>query len=271
MVSCGVMARKRRLMWVVLLGLLIGSGIGGCVLARVVSEPMLFPAPPPTYGALPGMTTLTGRNDSEKFAAVHLPNAKARHLVIFFHGNGDDLGPTMPRLLAMQTNGLAVLAVDYPGYGQSSGRPSEAGFQASADAAYAYAIGALGWPKDRIVVHGVSLGGAAAMWVASRETVGGLILESAFMSAYRVITTWPIIPGDRMKNLARMKTVHCPVFVIHGTGDRMIDIGHGRKLFAAAPEPKRSYWVEGADHNHLLSVAGDRYWQELREFYASLR
>lgn len=257
-------------MWVVPLGFLLCCGIGGCALARVASQPMLFPAPPPSYGDLTGLRVIAGKMTGENFAAVYLPNAQARHLVLFFHGNGDDLGPTLPRLKALQASGLAVLAVDYPGYGQSPGRPSEEGLYASADAALAHATGSLGWSKEKIVVHGVSLGGAGAMWLASREKLGGLILESAFMSAYRVITTWPIIPGDRMKNLARMRTVTCPVFVIHGTNDKTIDVGHGRKLFAAAPSPKRSYWVEGASHNRVMSVAGDRYWQELREFYASL-
>lgn len=251
-------------------GLLAGCFLGGCALARVASNSLLFPVPRPTYADLPGLTMLPGATDGERFAAVHLPNSSARHLVIFFHGNGDDLGPTLPRLQAMHAAGLAVLAVDYAGYGLSTGRAGEDGVYASADAAYAYATGKLGWSKDRIVVHGVSLGGAAAMWLASREKVGGLILESAFMSAYRVVTYWPIIPGDRMRNLARMKSVQCPVFVIHGTDDRTVEVDHGRKLFAAAPEPKRSYWVEGASHNRVLSIAGERYWREWHEFLASL-
>jgi fermentation-respiration switch protein FrsA (DUF1100 family) len=100
--------------------------------------------------------------------------------------------------------------------------------------------------------------------------VGGLILESTFMSAYRVMTYWPIVLGDRMPNLSRMKNVHCPVLVMHGTADSVIGIEHGRALFAAAPEPKRSFWVEGAGHCAVPIVAGPRYWQELREFENSL-
>lgn len=244
--------------------------LGGCGLARVVSQSMLFPVPPLSYHDLPGLTLLPGTKPGEQFAAVYLPNPSASRLVILFHGNGDDLGPTMPRLQALRASGLAVLAVDYAGYGRSSGRPSEKGVYAAADAAYLHATEKLGWKPAQVVVHGVSLGGAGATWIASRQPVGGLILESAFMSAYRVVTYWPLIPGDQLKNLSRMKTVRCPVFVIHGTADNTVDVSHGRKLFAAAPEPKRCYWVEGASHNRVMSTAGDRYWQELREFYASL-
>lgn len=264
------MAKKRRPVWLVLALLAACFYLGGCVLARVASEGMLFAPPPPTYGDLPGLVKIPGRETGREIAAVFLPNPGAKHLVIFFHGNGDDLGPTMPRLRALHSLGLAVLAVDYPGYGQTGGRPSEDGFNASADAAFDYAAGRLGWPKEAIVAHGVSLGGAGAMRVASREKIGGLILESAFLSAYRVMTKYPLLPGDRMNNLARMKTVRCPVFVIHGTTDKLVELYHGEKLFAAAPEPKRKYWVQGASHNHVLSIGGDRYWQELREFYASL-
>jgi fermentation-respiration switch protein FrsA (DUF1100 family) len=241
-----------------------------CLGARYVSNWMLFPAPHPTYGEkMRGLVMITGAH-GKKFAAVHLPNPGARQIVLLFHGNGDDLGPTMGRIEALHARGFAVLAVDYAGYGLSEGKASEAGLYAAADAAYGYATGPLGWAPQRVIAHGVSLGGAAAMWVASRQPVGGLVLESAFLSAYRVITGPPLVLGDRMPNLARMKTVHCPVLVIQGFEDGVVPWEHGRRLFAAAPEPKRHLWVPEAGHNNIISTAGDRYWRELAEFAASL-
>jgi len=240
-----------------------------CIIARIESVEMIFPAPPRTYTDLPGLVTIPGAARQE-YAAVCLPNPAARYLMVFFHGNGEDLGIDQSRLEQLRAAGYAVLAVDYPGYGRSYGVRSEEAFYECADSTYQYATGHLGWAKDRVIVYGLSLGGAAAVWVASHEQVGGLILESTFMSAYRVMTRWPIVLGDRMQSLARMKQVRCPVLVIHGTADRVIGIEHGRALFAAAAEPKRSFWVQGADHCQVPQIAGPRYWQELKAFTDSL-
>jgi pimeloyl-ACP methyl ester carboxylesterase len=241
-----------------------------CVGARYVSTWMLFPVPPPTYGEkLRGLVMISGA-DGRKYAAVHLPNPAAKQIILLFHGNGDDLGPTMGRIEALNARGFAVLAVDYAGYGLSDGKASESGLYAAADAAYAQVTGPLGWAPEKVIAHGVSLGGAASMWVAYRHNVGGLIMESSFMSAYRPITGYPLVLGDRMPNLARMKQVRCPVLVIHGFDDGLISWEHGRRLFEAAPEPKRSFWVPGAGHNNVISTAGDPYWRAIAEFAAGL-
>ncbi len=241
-----------------------------CWWARWISTSMLFPAPLPTYGEkLPGLVMLPGP-EGRKFAAVYRANPQAKHLVLYFHGNGEDLGSATEQIEERVRHGFAVLAVDYPGYGLTGGKPSEAGFYASADAAYRHATEVLGWPKERIIVNGFSLGGAGALWLASREKVGGLVLQNAFMSAYRVMTGAPVVLGDRMPNLRRMRAVRCPVLVIHGCEDGVIAWEHGRRLFEAAPEPKRSFWVSNGNHNNLPEVAGERYWRELADFAATL-
>jgi fermentation-respiration switch protein FrsA (DUF1100 family) len=60
------------------------------------------------------------------------------------------------------------------------------------------------------------------------------------------------------------------VLVIHGKSDDIISFDHGQTLFAAANEPKLSYWVEQAGHNDLALVAGQRYFDELRNFAESV-
>ncbi len=241
-----------------------------CIGARFVSTWMLFPAPEVTYGEkLRGLVMIPAA-DGQRIAAVYLPNAVATKIILLFHGNGDDLGPTMGRIEALNARGFSVLAVDYTGYGLSDGKPSEDGLYAAADAAYSYATGLLGWAPEKVISHGVSLGGAASMWVATRHKVGGLIMESSFMSAYRVMTSYPFVLGDRMRNLARMKAVRCPVLVIHGCDDGLVGWEHGRRLFEAAPEPKRSLWVPDAGHNNVVSTAGDPYWRTLTDFAAGL-
>jgi fermentation-respiration switch protein FrsA (DUF1100 family) len=115
-------------------------------------------------------------------------------------------------------------------------------------------------------VHGRSIGGGPAVDLASREPVGGLILESTFTSAFRVLSSIRIFPFDKFENLNKIAGVKCPVLVIHGKKDRTIPFHHGEILFAAANEPKASFWVDNAGHNNLFNVASERYLKTIRDF-----
>ncbi len=117
-------------------------------------------------------------------------------------------------------------------------------------------------------MYGRSLGGAMALWVAAHAPVAGLVLESPFYTAYRVVTQAPLVPFDKFSNKDEIGRIRCPVLVIHGLDDWIIQPWHGRELYARAPEPKRCLWVEGAGHNDVIAVAGARYDEALREFVA---
>jgi hypothetical protein len=80
------------------------------------------------------------------------------------------------------------------------------------------------------------------------------------------MTRVSILPFDRFNNLQKIKKVHCPVLIIHGTDDSVINVRHGRALFAAANEPKQAFWVEGANHNDVGAIAGARYSAALQGF-----
>ena len=106
------------------------------------------------------------------------------------------------------------------------------------------------------------------MWLATQKPIGGMILEGAFTSAVRVALRVPILPFDPYDNIGRIGRVWCPILSIHGRQDRVIPFAHGQALFAKANEPKMSLWVDGADHNDLLDVAGEAYWKAIGEFAA---
>ena len=64
-----------------------------------------------------------------------------------------------------------------------------------------------------------------------------------------------------------MRRVDAPVLVIHGGRDEVIAPWHGRRLYEAVPDDRRTaLWVEGAGHNDLERVAGAAYWEALRDF-----
>jgi len=238
-------------------------------LMAAFADRLIFVPPPPTYGpgevGLVSLPTAAG----DTVAALLREGGKGRTAVLFTHGNAEDAGLLGEFLHRYVELGVTVLAVDYPGYGLSTGRPTEDGAYAAADAALAH-LGTLGFPPERVVLHGRSLGGAVAVDVAARHAVAGLILESTFTSAFRVMLPFDGLPGDRFASLAKLPRVRAPVLVIHGTADEVVDVEHGRRIFEALPPGRRrAWWVEGAGHNDLLWVAGSTYWERVAAFLAS--
>jgi len=224
----------------------------------------------PQYGSfreVDGMRKIPGP-DGGTLAVLYLPNPKARLTLWYFHGNAEDLGDIEPQLKRLHDAGFAVFAFDYPGYGLSDGHPSEKAIYAAARIARTYLRETLKVPAGQTLLYGRSLGGGPATQLATEERVAGLVLQSAFMSAYRVVTHWHLLPFDQFENLKKLPRVHCPVLVMHGRDDRVIPFYHGEALFAAAPEPKRCLWVDSAGHNDFVERAGDGYWQALRDFSA---
>jgi len=184
--------------------------------------------------------------------------------------DAEDLGDVAPLLEALHDTGFAVLAFDYRGYGRSGGQASEKNVYADTRAVLAFAQARFGLKPDRIIVVGRSVGSGPAVELAARERVAGLTLISPFTSAFRVLTRVKLLPFDRFDNLSKIGRVRAPILIFHGTRDEVIPFAHGQKLFAAAPEPKRAVWVEGAGHNDVFEVAGARILDELKTFGQNL-
>lgn len=242
--------------------------LGLAVVVYFSADRLIFLPPASSYapGELPIVHIPT--DDGARIAALHLPHPTGRLTLIYSHGNAEDLGHLAGIVEAIRDSaGVSVLAFDYRGYGLSTGGPPTAA-EATRDleAVYRWATRELRVPPERIVLHGRSVGTGPAVELAAREPVAGLIVESGFVSAFRVMTRVRLLPFDRFPNLRHMRDVRAPVLVVHGTDDEVIPFSHGRRLYEAAPEPKRRLWVEGAGHNDLVHVAGGDYWAALREF-----
>lgn len=209
--------------------------------------------------------------DGVQISALYLPNPTAKYTILYSHGNGEDLGDIRPILEEIRTIGFAIFAYDYRGYGTSEGSPSEPGSYQDIDAAYTYLTQQIGVAPERIILLGRSVGSGPSMDLATRQPIAGLILESPFTSTFVVITRLSLFPFDKFNNLAKIQRVQRPVLVIHGTDDRVIPISHGQTLFQAANEPKQALWVQGADHNDVLEVAGAQYAKALVQFTQRLQ
>ena len=236
-----------------------------CLYVFFFADQKIFLPQPSSYQDSSDILKLT-TPDQIKLSAIYLPNPASSYTILYTHGNAEDLGDIRPVLQQLQNIGFSVFAYDYRGYGTSQGTPSERHAYRDIDTAYDYLTQKLHVPTQQIIAYGRSVGGGSAVDLAARKPVAGLIMESCFTTAFRVIVPIPILPFDKFRNINKIRKVNCPVLVMHGKADEVIPFQHGEKLFAAAREPKLSLWVDEAGHNDFMWVAGDRYAKTLREF-----
>ena len=229
----------------------------------------IFPRPPVSYVLTDDYIRLTAP-DGVRIIARHWPNPAAKYTMIYLHGNYEDLGNIGEYIPQFVTAGYAVFALDYRHYGYSGGTPAEANTNADVQMAYEYVRNNLQVPADRIIIFGYSLGSGPAVELALHHPAAGLILQGAYISTYRVITRFPLFPGDKFVNIAKVPRLQMPVFVIHGTADPTIPFWHGEALYAAITTRKAKLFVEGGPHIRLGEYTGPRYWEELKKFTDSL-
>ncbi len=197
-------------------------------------------------------------------------------LLLFFHGNAGNLSDRAELAVELAIRAEAqVFLVGYRGYGRSEGRPSEKGLFLDACAAWRELTTSRGVDPGRIVIFGKSLGGAVAVDLAAGVEPAGLIVESSFTSIPDMAAThYPFVPRafvrTRMDSLSKIPRVRCPKLFIHSRSDRVVPYELGRRLFEAAPKPKRFHEVVGAGHNETWLVGGAAYFAAIREFVDSV-
>jgi pimeloyl-ACP methyl ester carboxylesterase len=256
------MLANTSLLLLVALGLIYLSGV---VYAASFADRMIFPNVPTSYAD--GSNTIKLKaSDGEDITATYLQAPAAKRLLLYSHGNGVDIGMIRGFLETFQAAGISVLAYDYPGYGTSSGKASESGVYAAADAAYTYATQTLNFTPEQITLYGCSLGSGPSCWLAERYPVDRLILDGAFTSTFRVMTRIKLLPWDKFDNLARLRSIHCPTLIIHGVLDTTVPFDHAKQNWAALQGEKHKLWVQDAGHNNLIEVAGPIYWDTVLPF-----
>jgi len=229
------------------------------------ADSMIFLPQPSTYQDNPSILKLSV-TDSQKISAVHLSNPNAEYTILYIHGNAEDIGDIQPLLERIHKWGFGIFAYDYRGYGTSDGKPGELNAYQDAETAYTYLTQQLKVPPHKIIVYGRSVGGGSAVELATRHPAAGLILESTFTSAFRVVVPFPLLPFDKFANINKLQQINCPILVMHGQADQTIPIKHGYKLYEAAANPKMSLWVDGAGHDDFTWVADEQHRKTLVRF-----
>ena len=193
-------------------------------------------------------------SDSVRLHGWFVAAKQAKATVLFLHGNAGNISHRLDSIAIFRELGLDVFIIDYRGYGQSEGKPSEQGTYLDARAAWEYLVNDREIAPKKIVIFGRSLGGAVASWLAAQTTPGAVILESTFTSApdmaHRLYPFLPVRLMTRLKYSVKenVKKLSSPLLVVHSRQDEVIPFDMGESIFAAAPEPKQMLVITG-DHS----------------------
>jgi pimeloyl-ACP methyl ester carboxylesterase len=195
------------------------------------------PAPPLGRDIVPlRIDTSLGAVDSLFLPA---PTAGApQPVVVFAHGNGEVIDYWVSALQGFQERGIGVLLVEYPGYGRSTGSPSERSIRATMDAAYDRIAADPRVDRARIFGFGQSLGGGAICLLARDRPLRALILQSTFTSLDRFAVRFaapPFLLRDHYNNLSSVRSFRGPMLVIHGRHDAVVPWQQGQELASASP------------------------------------
>jgi uncharacterized protein len=194
--------------------------------------------------------------------------------LLYCHGNGGNLTHVGWYAEALAMKGFDVLVFDYRGYGRSAGAlTDETGIYADAEAAYEYLRRECNVAPERLALYGLSLGTTAAIDLAARKPCAALVVESGLSSASELASAaLPWLPSwlhwlgkNRFESAQKIAKARCPVLITHGTRDEVIPVAQGRKLFAAAPQPKQLEIIEGGTHN-LIGDQGKVYFDKVIGF-----
>ncbi|XP_038695915.1 alpha/beta hydrolase domain-containing protein 17C-like isoform X1 [Tripterygium wilfordii] len=238
--------------------------------------------------------------------AVYFRNPEAKLTMLYSHGNAADLGQMYDLFselslhlrvnLMGSVHALTFLCVfnwimallmimycvltsrsliylcryDYSGYGQSTGKPSEQNTYADIEAAYRCLLEKYGAKEEDVILYGQSVGSGPTLDLATRlPRLRAAVLHSPIMSGLRVMypvkrTYW----FDIYKNIDKIPIVNCPVLVIHGTADDVVDWSHGKQLWEHCKEKYEPLWIKGGNHCDLELYP--QYIKHLKKFISAI-
>lgn len=190
-------------------------------------------------------------NEEQIVASVYFPAQKGKPTILWSHGNAEDIGQLTDVFEALNKLGYGILAYDYPGYGLTSGKPTESTCYKAADTAYNHLIKNLNIAKKNIIILGQSVGTGPSTYLAENYQPTAIILISPFTSVYRAGIKYPIYPRDRFPNIKRIKNIKSPILFIHGETDEVIPHKHSEQLIAKHPGENQLLTVPRTGHNDI--------------------
>jgi alpha-beta hydrolase superfamily lysophospholipase len=271
--------------WRILGALAVAGILLGLILLWNVGSVLMAPANHPIGPPPPGLHAENVEFPSASGALIRgwfVAGTPGRGAVVLMHGIHADRTVLETRAEFLSQAGYAVLLFDFQAHGESLGRQITFGFLESRDAAAAVQFLRDKLPGEKIGVIAISMGAAAALLADPPLPVNAMVLESSYPTLYQAtedrlvmrfgwlgkvatpLLTCQLQPrlGVRLKDLRPLESaqkVSVPKFFIAGTADRDTTIAEAQSLFAAAAEPKESWWVDGAAHVDMHAFTAAEY------------
>jgi fermentation-respiration switch protein FrsA (DUF1100 family) len=260
-------------------GAVIGILLGALVLIWSLQRRLMyFPigdVPAPDVVGLAGATPVSfSTRDRVMLGGWFIAEARQprRLTVLVFNGNAGNRAFRAPLAQALTRQGFAVFLFDYRGFGGNAGVPTELGLMADSRAAREYVLSRADVDPRRLAFFGESLGSAVAADLAAEFPPAALVLRSPFRSMVEVGRLhYPFLPvrwllRDRFATIDRIAHIRSPLLVIAGDRDRIVPLTESRRLYDAAPEPKKLVVIPDADHNDDALLAGPQMMAEIARF-----
>ncbi|KAF2282879.1 hypothetical protein GH714_043363 [Hevea brasiliensis] len=260
----------------------------GGVTSSMAAKFAFFPPNPPSYKLITddatGLLLLDHFPHRENVDVLRLPTRRGTDIVavyvrypmatstlLYSHGNAADIGQMYELFIELSIHlRVNLMGYDYSGYGQSSGKPTEHNTYADIEAAYKCLEESYGTKQENIILYGQSVGSGPALDLAARlPRLRAVVLHSPILSGLRVMypvkrTFW----FDIYKNVDKIPLVKCPVLVIHGTSDEVVDCSHGKQLWELCQEKYEPLWLKGGNHCNLELYP--EYLRHLKKFISTV-
>ncbi|MFH0882890.1 MAG: alpha/beta fold hydrolase, partial [bacterium] len=260
------------LIFAVLIGIYVVYFAVGCSIQRSIIYPGQHrDVPEGILAANPDIVVMNVQSDGAKIEAWYLPPLDSTEsiiapypTVVFTHGNNQLVDLCVGQVRALREMGLGVLLPEYPGYGRSSGKPTQVTITSAVVAAYDSTVAKGLMDSTRVLIAGHSLGGAVACALSLRRPSRAMILISTFVDMKSMVAKY-FLPSffalDPWDNLAAVRSYSFPLMIIHGERDQRIPYGHAVTLYENAVQ--RTLVTTQGDHNHPMPDWGD-LWRSTR-------
>lgn len=209
--------------------------------------------------------------DGQRLHAWFIPAEDADGVMLFLHGNAGNISHRLASLEIFNRLGLSTLIIDYRGYGDSQGEPSEQGTYNDAETAWNYLTLERDIDASKIIIFGRSLGGAVGAWLGARVEPAGVILESVFVSLESLAKQYyPYMPIDlllrsRYPTREYIAAINAPILLIHSREDELIPFHHAQQLQQAGHKNVELRAIQGG-HDDGFVLSGQEHIEIIRQF-----
>jgi pimeloyl-ACP methyl ester carboxylesterase len=208
-------------------------------------------------------------SDGLRGRLLYHPPAPGKPVILFFHGNGDDIRGSATIVRRLVAAGYGAVLPEYRGYNGSPGIPTEQGLYRDARAARTW-MAANNIGDDRVVVMGYSLGTGVAVEMATEMKPHALVLVAPYVSIAHVVTQrLPWVPGllvsERFDSATKIGRIDCPILLVHGADDATIPAENSAMLKAIKPGADRIVFSGVGHEVAFLELAQNRIAAWLKE------